>query len=135
MGDAIFACLDSSTQLSKDDDHVLLRSIFHPALTDRRTEGDLFVPPSARHSYVHKLRALVKDEETMRAKRKEAFLSVDFKMEAPGSLFPHSWTASIEVAEGLKFAKDVTLQACPECKHQAILRSVIEETSPVFDEC
>merc|ERR1719159_2334033 len=83
VGDAFFACLDSSNEFLTDDDHMLLRSIFHPALTDRRKEGDLFVPPSARHAYMQKLRALVKEEDSVRSKRKDAFLSMDFKMSAP----------------------------------------------------
>merc|ERR1712013_897104 len=67
--------------------------------TDRRKEGDLFTPPSARHAYVKKLRALVKDEQCVRSKRKETFFSQDFKMNEPGSLFPHSWKPSFEIEE------------------------------------
>merc|ERR1711937_761224 len=75
VGDAFFACLDGSKDLLKEDDRSLLRSVFHPALSDRRQEGDLFMPPSARHAYVQKLRALVKDEQCVRSKREEAFFS------------------------------------------------------------
>jgi len=132
MGDAFFACLDRPNGLLKDDDFTLLQSIFHPALTDRRKEGDLFVPPSARHSYVQKLRALVKEEDSMRAKRTDAFFSTDFKMDAPGSLFPSSWTSSIELAEDIRLALDVVLQSCPEYKAEAhtLLKSM---AAPVFD--
>merc|ERR1711907_652767 len=70
VGDAFFACLDGSKQLLNGEDLALLKSVFNPALTDRRIEGDLFVPPSTSASYLKKLRALVKEEETLRARRK-----------------------------------------------------------------
>jgi hypothetical protein len=130
MGDAFFACLDGSKQLLDDDDRSLLQSIFHPALTDRREEGDLFVPPSARHAYVHKLRALVKEEESVRAKRTEAFASKDFTMNRPGTLFPYSWTSSVQ------FMEDETQGALKSCteytgKEAALLERVAKNS--VFD--
>merc|ERR1711862_977327 len=110
VGDAFFACLDGSKDLLKEDDRSLLKSVFHPALSDRRQEGDLFMPPSARHAYVQKLRALVKDEASVRAKRKEAFFSQEFCTESPGALFPQSWTFLIDIDENIKAANDVELQ-------------------------
>merc|ERR1712014_346508 len=104
--------------MGKEDDRSLLQSVFHPALSDRRKEGDLFMPPSARHAYVQKLRALVKDEQCVRSKRKEAFFSQDFKMNEPGSLFPHSWKPSFEIEEILKTAKEVAMRPCSEFQGQ-----------------
>merc|ERR1719183_1083808 len=48
MGDAFFACLDGSKQLLNEEDNNLLKSIFNPVLSDRRKEGDRFVPPSVQ---------------------------------------------------------------------------------------
>jgi len=135
VGDAFFACLDDSKDLLKEEDRSLLKNVFHPALTDRRQEGDLFMPPSARHAYVQKLRALVKDEQCVRSKRKETFFSQDFKMNDPGSLFPHSWKPSLEMAECLKTANDVATQPCSEYAGQevAVLDRVAQAAAPLFD--
>jgi hypothetical protein len=130
MGDAFFACLDGSKQLLNDDNRGFLKNVFHPVLSDRRQEGDLFVPPSARHSYVHKLRALVKEEETIRTKRQQVFLSEDFEINAPGAMFPHSWTPSIEISDAMK-AAHIDMKPCPEKKEQAA--ALLEYAVPVFD--
>jgi len=119
VGDAFFACLDGSNQLLNDGDRALLQSIFNPALSDRRKEGDLFMPPSSRHVYLQKLRALVKAEESLCTRRKEAFLSIDFKMSAPGTFFPRSWTPLVEIAEDFKSADATKLRPCPEYKEAA----------------
>jgi hypothetical protein len=130
MGDAFFACLDGSKQLLNDDDRGLLKNVFHPVLSDRRQEGDVFMPPSARHAYVHKLRALVKEEESVRAKRKEVFLGRDFQMSAPGSVFPHSWTPSVELADAMKSAQ-IDMKPCSEKQEQ--VATLLECVAPVFD--
>merc|ERR1712190_299754 len=130
IGDVFFDCLDGSTDLLKEDDRSLLQSIFHPALSDRRQEGDLFMPPSARHAYVQKLRALVKDEQCVRSKRKETFFSQDFKMSEPGSLFPLSWKPSLKIAECLRATNDVVMKPCSEYQgqEQAILDRIAKTT-------
>jgi len=131
VGDAFFACLDGSKQLLNEEDRALLKSVFSPALTDRRIEGDLFVPPSTSASYLKKLRALVKEEESLRARRKEVFLSTEFAMDQPGGLFPHSWTPSIEIAESKSQGK---LELCPEYKSLAsTLAPKLKESKPMFD--
>merc|ERR1712151_603585 len=90
---------------------------------------------SARHAYVQKLRALVKDEQCVRSKRKETFFSQDFKMSEPGSLFPHSWKPSLKIAECLRAANDVVMKPCSEYQGQeaAILDRIAKTTSPLFD--
>jgi len=90
VGSAFFACLDGSKDSFKEDDQALLQKVFFPTLSDRRNEGDLFVPPDVSFSYVQQLRTLVNDEDVVRKCREEAFFSQDFVMGNPGPLFPHS---------------------------------------------
>eukprot|EP00443_Scrippsiella_acuminata_P050161 CAMPEP_0115566520 /NCGR_PEP_ID=MMETSP0271-20121206/103624_1 /TAXON_ID=71861 /ORGANISM="Scrippsiella trochoidea, Strain CCMP3099" /LENGTH=972 /DNA_ID=CAMNT_0003000825 /DNA_START=22 /DNA_END=2938 /DNA_ORIENTATION=- len=54
-----------STALAGED-RDLLRAVFNPRLSDRREEGDLFVPPDAGFAYVQRLRKLVRQEEIVR---------------------------------------------------------------------
>jgi hypothetical protein len=133
MGTDFWAALDNDDQVFKGDDSKLLGDIFNPKLADRRAEGDSFIPPDASHNYVTKLRALVKDEESVRQRRMTQFFSKDFAMNAPGPLFPSSWTSSFEVArDGLPRG---ALVARPDYKEQAaeLLQEVLQESSPVFD--
>merc|ERR1712070_725671 len=69
VGDSFWASLESDTGIFKAEDKELLKDIFHPNLTDRRSEGDLFAPPDASSTYVTKLRALVKEEGLVRQRR------------------------------------------------------------------
>jgi hypothetical protein len=131
VGDAFFACLDGSKQLLNGEDWALLKSVFNPALADRRIEGDLFVPPSTSASYLKKLRSLVKEEESLRARRKEVFLSTEFNEQQPGGLFPHSWNPSVELAERTSQRK---LESCPEYKSMAsTLAPKLKDSNPTFD--
>jgi len=100
VGSTFFACIDGPNNLFKPGDQALLQKVFNPALSDRRSEGELFVPPSASFSYVDTLRTLVKQEDEVRACRERAFFSQNFAMGCPGMLFPHSWTPSFELAHG-----------------------------------
>jgi len=78
FGDTFWHHLDLDTGLLQQDDHALLKDVFNPALSDRRIEGNFFAPPDARHSYVTKLRVLVKEEQAVRQKREEHFASTAF---------------------------------------------------------
>jgi hypothetical protein len=132
MGPAFFECLDGSKQLLSEDDQALLKSVFSPALTDRRSEGDLFVPPNPSASYLRKLRALIKDEESIRARRKEAFLRADFSRSNPGSLFPLSWKPTFEVAAESK--REGALVLCPEyLTQESTLKQLLKDSVPIFD--
>jgi len=132
MGPAFFECLDGSKKLLGGDDQALLQSVFCPTLSDRRSEGDLFVPPNPSAAYLRKLRALVKDEESVRARRKEAFLSTDFFRSKPGSLFPLSWKPSFEVAVENKPPGAPT--PCPEyLTQESTLKQLLKDTVPIFD--
>eukprot|EP00415_Alexandrium_ostenfeldii_P000832 UN0832 len=130
---AFWSSLDSEspTQFSNEDKNLLNR-IFNPKLSDRRQEGDLFVPPDTSFAYVQKLRSLVKEEEAMLQKRKEQFCSTEFSADEPGALFPASWVSSVKLScEDAK--KDSELRARPEYKTQAALKKALETTAAVFD--
>lgn len=136
VGSKFFACLDGSTKLFKDADQSLLLKVFDPTLSDRRSEGDLFVPPDASHSYVQHLRALVKEEDLVRACREEAFFGEDFELETPGTLFPHSWTPSIARVSDQPIPNERPqgrLVQRPEFKGRAVLSELLRSSSPVYD--
>lgn len=139
VGSAFFACLDDSKKLFSGEDRTLLQKVFNPSLSDRRAEGDLFVPPDASQSYVQKLRSLVKEEEAVYQRRRQAFCEQDFAMGNPGTLFPHSWTSSFELStSGCKAAHERHPQGAltprPEYKIQgAILLEHLKASAPIFD--
>lgn len=134
VGDTFWSSLEDGSQVFKDSDHQLLKAIFHPKLSDRRTEGDLFAPPDASHSYVARLRALVKEEEAVRKCREEHFISASFVMEKPGILFPFAWKACFENGTKAVTSSD-TLIARPEYMEKAaeLLQSALKESCPIFD--
>jgi hypothetical protein len=88
FGDFFWSSLESGEDLFKEEDRLMLKEVFNPALSDRRQEGELFTPPDVSHSYITKLRALVKEEELVRQRRKDIFLGKTFKM-ATQDLFFH----------------------------------------------
>lgn len=137
VGSSFFAALDGSKKVFKEADHALLLKVLHPTLSDRRAEGNLFVPPDASFSYVEHLRALVKEEDILRDCRKEAFFAEDFAMSNPGTLFPHSWTPAVEVASGNDSASEGrsvgSLVARPEYTNQTVLLKHLKKSAPVFD--
>jgi hypothetical protein len=83
FGDAFWHDLDSDTGVLNQDDCSLLKDVFNPQLADRRMEGNYFVPPDSRHSYVTKLRLLVVEEEAVRQRRKDHFCSKAFLANRP----------------------------------------------------
>merc|ERR1712060_568461 len=62
IGNAFWSTLDTKSGL-EDDYEKLFKAIFNPSLSDRRDEGDRFVPPNMSSSYLEKLGNLVKEEE------------------------------------------------------------------------
>jgi len=90
-----------------EEDRTLLQGIFNTRQCDRRGEGNLFAPPDTNLAYVDKLRVLLHGEALVRQQRKEHFLSSAFAMDRAGSLFPSSWTSSIEI-------QGQELRSCPE---------------------
>lgn len=138
VGSPFFAAIDGSRKLFSDDDEAFLRKVFNPNLTDRRAEEDLFVPPDASYSYVQKLRVLVKEEDAVRERRTHLFFSKDFKMGKPGTLFPHSWTSSFEIADGSDPVREgrapAVLISRPEYKEQgSVLLEHLKASAPLFE--
>mmetsp|Transcript_23963 Transcript_23963/g.50837 ORF Transcript_23963/g.50837 Transcript_23963/m.50837 type:complete len:1164 (-) Transcript_23963:85-3576(-) len=130
MGKAFWSGLDAETAIFKDEERKLLSSIFNPSLSDRREEGEGFVPPCADSAYVRGLRRLLEEESQVRQKRKEAFFSVDFGIEGiSGPLFPCHWAASLETQDN---RRERMLR--PEKATQAVLREVVKATTPIFNE-
>merc|ERR1719387_946476 len=98
LGRAFWRSLDRQPPMFKKEDHSLLRSVFNPNLSDRRADGDCFIPPETRCGYIEKLRKLVAEEEMVRQTRKNAFCSALFNAEDPGELFPWSWRPLCAIA-------------------------------------
>lgn len=118
----------------------MLREVFNPNLSDRRSEGDRFIPPDTDAEYIQELRCLVKEEECNRERRKHAFFSKDFSCEGPGQLFPSSWRASFQIsstaaaqATGSGVAR--LLHERPDYKTKAalpVLEAVVNGSVPEF---
>merc|ERR1712060_61373 len=62
VGDAFWSALDSKSGFEGELVD-LFTDVFNPCLSDRRTEGDRFVPPNMSISYLEKLGNLVKEEK------------------------------------------------------------------------
>mmetsp|Transcript_134139 Transcript_134139/g.244693 ORF Transcript_134139/g.244693 Transcript_134139/m.244693 type:complete len:1058 (-) Transcript_134139:187-3360(-) len=141
VGSTFWANLDKQKGGFESDDSALLRAIFNPKLSDRRDEGDRFVPPDPSPQYVDKLRKLVKSEELLSSKRKAHFCSNAFARNDPGEFFPASWTSTFEMAHGELQTKSLEghqqsslLQCRPDYKAEAhIFEECIKSTVPAFD--
>merc|ERR1712187_1053599 len=62
VGNAFWSALDGNTEFEEEHQN-LLKAIFNPSLSDRRDEGDRFIPPNMSIAYLEKLKGLVKEEE------------------------------------------------------------------------
>lgn len=133
MGSTFWLSLESDGEILKKEDKSLLRKVFNSKLSDRRSEGDLFAPPDASHTYVTKLRALVKEEESVRQRRKANFFAKAFAVDEPGPLFPSSWKSSFESNAQ---RPQTTLVPRPEYKEEQsveLLQDTLRTSSPIFD--
>jgi len=133
---AFWSNLDSNSEsVFKQEDKSLLRKVFNPYLSDRRTEGEKFTPPAATAAYMERLRGLVKLEDSVQQRRAEHFFSSRFSVADPGPLFPCSWRSSYEIrtrADGP--AAGSHLQPRPEYVAQAsMFDRVLATATPVFD--
>jgi hypothetical protein len=137
IGSAFWSSIDSVDEAAfKGEDSKLLQEIFNRTLSDRRDEGDLFMPPATSPAYVQRLRNLVKEEGLAREERKRHFISSDFKEANAGLLFPSSWQASFQLAKGQDVQQGSRLQPRPEYLCQAAsdaLRSTLATAEPSFD--
>jgi len=120
----------SSLDVLKDADKSLFNAIFNPVLSDRREEGDFFVPPDTCPSHLRKLKELVQAEEKVRQERKSHFFSAGFSTENAGPLFPRSWSSSIEIA---RTCERNSLRLRPDFKCEAALDEALKSASPSFD--
>lgn len=139
LGDAFWSGLKQDA-VFKPEDKSLLKDVFCPALCDRQSEGEKFVPPDASFSYVARLRDLVKEEESVRRRRKEHFFSEGFMMGSPGWIFPSSWTPAFEIARGRTPVRVPEGRATESLfrrrdyeKEAALLEQVLKSAAPVFD--
>lgn len=129
MGSAFWACLDDDSSGFRAEDKALLRAIYDPNMSDRRAEGENFVPPDTSCNYVQKLRKLVEEEDKLREQRLERFLSCDFSVASPGDLFPSSWKPTVEIANN----KSPELHACDYKSLSLKIHRVLKSTTPTFD--
>mmetsp|Transcript_108544 Transcript_108544/g.339540 ORF Transcript_108544/g.339540 Transcript_108544/m.339540 type:complete len:579 (+) Transcript_108544:1-1737(+) len=127
---------DAASALGKED-KTLLRSVFHPSLSDRRKERDCFTPPDTTSEYVQGLRTLIQEEEAVRRLRMERFCSAEFSIEDPGQLYPSSWRSSVEItrkaATGQR-CRSSMMRICADYEAQAhLLEPALKKEVPVFD--
>jgi len=136
VGEAFWSALEGNAKLFKEEDRALLKQVFNPKLTDRRPEGDRFVPPDASHFYVTKLRSLAKEEDHVRQHRKTCFLSKNFSMGEPGANFPSSWSHRFDIARAAGTLDGRLLIPRQDYLDQAadfLKDTALHESSPVFD--
>jgi len=131
-GEAFWACIEKGAASAiKDDDKSLLRSIFNESFSDRREEGNNFVPPDVSFTYANHLRSLVKEEKKAQDAMTRHFLSSDFTMDNVGPLFPSKWVSTIDIETPLS---GKVLDARPDFKQRAhVLEPVLRSATPVFD--
>mmetsp|Transcript_21474 Transcript_21474/g.66992 ORF Transcript_21474/g.66992 Transcript_21474/m.66992 type:complete len:634 (+) Transcript_21474:1-1902(+) len=137
FGQAFWSSLsyDSGSAFTAEDAN-LLRALFNPNLSDRRDEGDLFVPPDTSAAYLRSLRELLEEEDEVRQQRKRHFLSTDFELDDAGPLFPATFAASLAVATeqaGHRGHGAPTKDGwTPSSAQAAKLQQVLKSTAPLF---
>merc|ERR1712039_127240 len=138
LGKMFWACIDGEIPAFAEEDETLLRSVFNPKMSDRREEGDRFVPPDTDAAYVQRLRELVDEEDVVREKRIEHFLSTSFIAGNAGELFPSSWTDKVGLLsdDSVASASSANLYAREDfLAEAATLRSIIASAErPAFEQ-
>lgn len=112
-----------------DEDVALLRAVFNPQMSDRRSEGECFVCPDLSPAHIKELRRLVEKELEVQEQRKEHFLSQDFVAENVGPLFPSSWAFSAAVPHAADHRKRVPSSERVEVKELKRAAVVFDRTS------
>jgi len=138
LGDAFWPSLDSESEsVFSGKDRALLKSVFNPCISDRRDEGDRFVPPSTDAEYLQKLESLVAEEQGVQQRRRAHFLSKQFAAESAGPLFPASWTSSFGIARaeaGQAPSAGASRVGRSPCKEEAAkLEQAVRTAAPTFD--
>jgi hypothetical protein len=140
-GEAFWENLSADSTALKKRDKRLLLDVFNPCLSDRRDEGDRFIPPDSGMLHVGRLRELVEEEQQVQEKRREHFLSENFAMDNAGPLFPSSWTSLFKVGNGETLGKmssellqGGSLQARSGFQQQVpLFEYLVQSAAPVFD--
>merc|ERR1719210_2151336 len=78
---------DDVPSMFTEEDRLLLKQVFNPALSDRQDEGDRFIPPDASREYVQRLRSLVLEEQSVQEQRMDLFFNKTFDSENAGPMF------------------------------------------------
>jgi len=133
---AFWLDLEQGEFLAKEDVEILTK-VFNPKLSDRRGDGDKFVPPPTSLTYMQKLKTLIKEEACIMEKRKGAFLSTNFDKDNCGPLFPASWTPTFGLGRA-----DPADGTCPPASsliarpdlmaEDHMLQEVLASTPPTF---
>jgi hypothetical protein len=79
MGDAFWSSLDGSKKVFHEEDQVLLSNIFNPVLSDRRSEGDLFLPSRCQPHLCNKAAFLGEAGGDSPRKEETTFLQQSFR--------------------------------------------------------
>jgi hypothetical protein len=116
-----------------EEDRQLLVQVFNPALSDRRDEGDLFIPPDTSREYVQRLRALVQEEQAVHEQRMDRFFSKEFSSENTGPLFPMTWATNAEICRGDSGKAANQLHPRPDFVQMNMLQDALASAVPKFD--
>merc|ERR1712217_223076 len=122
---------DDMDSMFNEEDRLLLNQVFNPALSDRRSEEDRFVPPDTSREYVQRLRALVQEEMATQEHRMDHFFSKDFEQENAGPLFPLSWASNVEISRDCKSRPQ--LHKREDFAQAHMLEDALESIVPDFD--
>jgi len=133
MGSSFWWMIDNLEESPLDDKEAemmkLLRAVYDSRLSDRREEGDLFVPPSTCAEHPEKLRALTNEEAALKEQRKSHFFSSKFEESKAGSLFPLSWQEPFQAPQTHR-----CLSPKADLTHQADeFKEALETAVPNFD--
>jgi len=136
IGPAFWSNLDNiDVSVFKKEDRLLLAGLFNRRLSDRRDDGDQFVPPDTSFTYMERIANLMKEEQAVLAQRKNLFFSKKFLAECPGPLFPSSWKDYIDIErKTISSPDECMLHERPDYISQPnILDHVLQSETPVFD--
>lgn len=133
-GKAFWASIDCGR-----DRAAMMLEVFNPYLSDRREEGDDFMPPDSNSRYLERLCGMLDLEEAVRRRRVQHFLSTSFAVGQAGPLFPSSWTSSVKVEKvdaphspSKNTQECPTLHSCPLCAAPRFERQ-LKSLAPMFD--
>jgi hypothetical protein len=140
IGDAFWAGLEDDSNVFKLDSKAILKEIFNEKLSDRRLEGEKFIPPDASYSYVCRLRELLKEEDNVRRRRMDLFFSEDFDTDRLDAAFPSCWKTSAEISRGRSQIRTSDGQS-HEMLHRRkdyereveLLDQVLKSSAPIFE--